>query len=394
VELFAAVGWVLAIGAGLWAWRLRDTLVAAEAERAALVTRTQAALHEAEATVRRIRDEGERARPFAAEPVLRDVLELVDNLDRALAAGEGGTGVVMIHRQSLDLLRRHGAERVSCLDQPFDPLHHEAVATAPAPGVPHRVLAEISAGYRLHSRLLRAARVVVAVPIEEPEETVSEHRYAADADETVSEALPEAGVGEVAVFEEAALEEAVFGDTVAPPAPSDLTLRPATLADAAALADLKRDTFRETFLTGGFDIPYPPDDLAAFERDTYTPEAVAAELADTEKATWVAERAGRLLAYAHVGPSKLPHPDVRPGDAELYQLYVRRDAQGARLGAELMALALAHLAAHRPGPVWLGVWSGNLKAQAFYAARGFVKVGDYRFPVGSWYDDEYILRRG
>ena len=170
-------------------------------------------------------------------------------------------------------------------------------------------------------------------------------------------------------------------------------LRPATLADTTALTTLKRDTFRETFLDEGFAIPYPPADLAIFERSAYAPEVVAAELADPEKATWVAERDGRLLGDAHVGPSKVPHPDVRPSDGELYQLYLRRDAQGLRLGAGLLSLALAHLAAHRPGPVWLGVWSGNLKAQAFYAARGFANVGGYRFPVGAWFDDEYILRR-
>ncbi|MFN7147173.1 MAG: GNAT family N-acetyltransferase, partial [Myxococcota bacterium] len=72
---------------------------------------------------------------------------------------------------------------------------------------------------------------------------------------------------------------------------------------------------------------------------------------------------------------------------------VRREAQGARLGALLLDRALAHLAAHRPGPVWLGVWSGNHKAQAFYAGRGFAKVGDYRFAVGAWLDEELIFRR-
>lgn len=175
---------------------------------------------------------------------------------------------------------------------------------------------------------------------------------------------------------------------------TDVTLRTARPEDAPALATLKRDTFRETFLEEGFGIPYPAADLAAFERSAYAPDVVALELADARKATWVAERDGRLVGYAHVGPCKLPHPEARPTDGELYQLYVRREAQGLRLGASLLSLALAHLGAHRPGPVWLGVWSGNRKAQAFYAARGFANVGEYRFPVGTWSDEEWIFRRG
>jgi molecular chaperone GrpE len=70
------------------------------------------------------------------------------------------------HETRCVLSQSRGAERITCVDQPFDPLTHEAVATAPAEGAPHRVLVEVSAGYRLHSRLLRAARVVVAVPVE------------------------------------------------------------------------------------------------------------------------------------------------------------------------------------------------------------------------------------
>ena len=43
--------------------------------------------------------------------------------------------------------------------------------------------------------------------------------------------------------------------------------------------------------------------------------------------------------------------------------------------------------------IWLGVWSGNDKAQAFYAKRGFAKVGEYRFRVGETLDHEFIMRR-
>lgn len=172
------------------------------------------------------------------------------------------------------------------------------------------------------------------------------------------------------------------------------TIRLACLEDASALAALKLTTFRETFLEDGFAIPYPPADLAAFELASYAIPAIVAELADPARRNWVVEAAdGTLIGYAQVGPCKLPHPEASEVQGELYQLYVLRAAQGMGLGKRLLDAALDHLAMARPGPVWLGVWSGNDKAQAVYAARGFEKVGDYRFKVGSWYDEEYIFQK-
>lgn len=171
-----------------------------------------------------------------------------------------------------------------------------------------------------------------------------------------------------------------------------MKLRRARAEDAPALAALKLATFRETFLEE-FGIAYPPADLAVFEAETYGPEQVAAELADLAHATWVVEdEAGALAGYAHVGPCKLPHPEASADQSELYQLYVRRAAQGCGAGRLLMDAALDWLAQARPGPVWLGVWSGNARAQAVYAARGFRKVGEYDFAVGNWRDHEFILR--
>src|SRR5690348_1979995 len=115
----AAIGWLLALVAMGAAWRLLGRSRRAESDLAVLRDRTRLALSDADASIRRIRDESDRARVHAAEPVLRDVLELVDSLDRAVASGEGGPGVEQIHRQSADLLRRHGAVRITCVDQPF-----------------------------------------------------------------------------------------------------------------------------------------------------------------------------------------------------------------------------------------------------------------------------------
>lgn len=170
-------------------------------------------------------------------------------------------------------------------------------------------------------------------------------------------------------------------------------LRRALLEDAEALAALKLTCFRETFLED-FALPYPPEDLARFETQSYAREHVAAEIADPARASWVYEGAdGMLLAYAHAGPCKLPHPEADPRHGELYQLYVRRAAQGMGLGRLLLKVAFDWIADTYAGPVWIGVWSGNHRAQAVYARAGFRKVGTYHFMVGDHRDDEYIFRR-
>ena len=170
-------------------------------------------------------------------------------------------------------------------------------------------------------------------------------------------------------------------------------IRRAQTGDAVALSALKLAAFRETFIDG-FAVPYPPADLALFEEESYGVATVERELADAAHATWVAQGDdGRLLAYAHAGPCKLPHPQASTDQGELYQLYALNAAQGQGVGRALMDVALDWLDVTMPGPVWLGVWSGNDRAQAVYVRRGFVKVGDYGFRVGNWTDAEYIFRR-
>ncbi len=171
-------------------------------------------------------------------------------------------------------------------------------------------------------------------------------------------------------------------------------IRRATVDDAAALAVLKKQTFRETFVDGSLNMGYSPENLEIFEAESYSAEKVHSELADARRAQWVAEAAdGSLAGYAHVGPCKLPHEEAGPEQGELYQIYVVECWQGHGLGRLLLDAAFDWLAENMPGPVWLGVFSGNVKAQAVYAARGFVKVGEYDFMVGDHRDHEFILRR-
>lgn len=98
-------------------------------------------------------------------------LSVVDDLERALAApaagGEGfRRGVELTHRAAVQLLQKEGVEMIEAQDRPFDPNWHEAVATVSRNGsgvAPNTVVRVMEPGYRLEDRLLRPARVVVAV---------------------------------------------------------------------------------------------------------------------------------------------------------------------------------------------------------------------------------------
>lgn len=173
------------------------------------------------------------------------------------------------------------------------------------------------------------------------------------------------------------------------------TLRRATPHDTGTLATLKRRTFRETFVDGPMAIGYSPENIARFEAASYADTVIAAQLNDADRAHWVVVCSdGAMAGYAHAGPCKLPHADARAAHGELYQIYVINQYQGHGIGRILLNAALEWLGDAHPGPVWLGVFSGNLRAQAVYHARGFRKVGEYSFMVGDHRDHEFIFRRG
>lgn len=106
----------------------------------------------------------------ATADLVRDLLPLVDDLERALKAelgieGGGGyrRGVELIHRQLLDILRKRGVKPIEALGADFDPHFHEAVSYEPAEGRRDgEIIEEFARGYMLGERLLRPSMVKVA----------------------------------------------------------------------------------------------------------------------------------------------------------------------------------------------------------------------------------------
>jgi len=114
---------------------------------------------------------------YALAGVIRDLLPVIDNFDRALEHAEEGDefhkGVALIYKQLFDVLQRHGLKSISDSGVRFDPNIHEAVVREEDPSVPsHTVVAVLQKGYFLHDRLLRPAMVKVAEGGPEERESV------------------------------------------------------------------------------------------------------------------------------------------------------------------------------------------------------------------------------
>ncbi len=123
---------------------------------------------------RTLRDREESVR-FANEALIKDLLPVIDNLERAIAHAQGGgngkplvEGVEMVLKGLLDVLSKHGVTPIEAVGQPFDPVRHEAMAQVEsADHEPNTVIQEFHKGYLLNSRLLRPALVTVAKTCEQ-----------------------------------------------------------------------------------------------------------------------------------------------------------------------------------------------------------------------------------
>ncbi|HYA40295.1 MAG TPA: nucleotide exchange factor GrpE [Syntrophobacteraceae bacterium] len=107
---------------------------------------------------------------YANESIMRQLIEVMDNLERAIEHGEKDEtseglldGVRMTHKSFLDVLARFGAAPFESVGAAFDPNRHEAVLQESSPDCPDMtVTKEFQKGYTLRDRLLRPARVGVA----------------------------------------------------------------------------------------------------------------------------------------------------------------------------------------------------------------------------------------
>ncbi len=145
------------------------------------ILRLQAELENYRKRAQRTLDDERR---FAAMPMIRDLLTVVDNLQRAIDSAQQSEssaglleGVEMVAGQLAGILKRHHCEEIPAAGTRFDPNMHEAIAQLPSDDhEPGDVSQVTQVGYQLHGRVIRPSQVIVAAakPESEPQDTNSQ----------------------------------------------------------------------------------------------------------------------------------------------------------------------------------------------------------------------------
>ncbi len=154
---------------------LEQELAAAQADAAAQKDQMLRVAAEFENYKKRMMREKTMAVKYAGEPILREILATVDNLERALAQGEAEgvdaekglaallEGVQLTLKSLVTTLSKFEVVPLDSVGEPFDPTNHEALTMEASDSIPaNHVLTEFEKGYQYKDRLLRAAKVIVS----------------------------------------------------------------------------------------------------------------------------------------------------------------------------------------------------------------------------------------
>ncbi|HET6430273.1 MAG TPA: nucleotide exchange factor GrpE [Phycisphaerae bacterium] len=150
-----------------------EDIAALKSERDDLLSRLQRVSADYLNYQQRARRDLEAATDYANADLIRDILAVLDDMERALEAGATNhapddpllAGMRLVYDKALEVLARYGLRPIEAVGQPFDPTRHEALMQQPSDQHEGEiVLSELQRGYQLKGRVLRPARVIVSAP--------------------------------------------------------------------------------------------------------------------------------------------------------------------------------------------------------------------------------------
>lgn len=148
-----------------------ETLTARVRELEGLREKLLLAAADFENAKKRLARDKEEFLKYAQDSLLRDLLPVLDNLERSLTHNKKDEsslkqvvlGVEMVSKQFLDTLKKQGLQKFGAVGDAFDPHRHEAVAVVEEEGKDHEIIDVIEPGYLLQDRVLRVAKVRIRI---------------------------------------------------------------------------------------------------------------------------------------------------------------------------------------------------------------------------------------
>lgn len=169
--------------------------------------------------------------------------------------------------------------------------------------------------------------------------------------------------------------------------PKAITYRRATADDALCIGVLATQVFLDTYAPNGI-----RPDLAREALSCYTPEVMAAHLAQPGVHFVLAESNGHLLGFVELALDR-PCPTPGTATAEIVRLYVQRNFHRRGIGEALSKQAERIVAEEGHGALWLTAWAGNGPALAFYPHLGYSDIGRTEYVIdGQAYENRIFVK--
>ncbi|WP_276481772.1 GNAT family N-acetyltransferase [Paraflavitalea pollutisoli] len=169
---------------------------------------------------------------------------------------------------------------------------------------------------------------------------------------------------------------------------STVTIRLASTADAALVADISRATFYETFAADN-----TPENMEKFMNDQFSREKLMAELYDPNSIFLLAEIEGEVVGYTRLRESPNPTALGEAPSIEIARIYTISKMIGRGVGSILIEHCIEVARKLGMQIIWLGVWEHNQRAIDFYTKWGFTKFDDHIFALGDDPQTDWLMKK-
>ncbi len=166
-----------------------------------------------------------------------------------------------------------------------------------------------------------------------------------------------------------------------------IEIRPAQVPDLPELRRVAIRTQVETFSKSN-----SHDIMEAYLRETFNEETFTREFHELGSVYLIAWEGTAMAGYLRLRLNGEVGHLLGNNAIELQRLYVTQEYQGRKVGATLMQQACAYSRQRQFEWLWLGVWDGNMKAQAFYKRWGFEPFSEHTFWMGPDPQHDWLLK--